>query len=86
MSGTQIAVQSLVVTSGLTSADVRVTSGLRSPDEDDEDAGSITRLRFVLFTSNFVNLPPRKPLRKQGMSRIPLSSIFYPKFLSDVKA
>ena len=79
MSGTQIAVQSLVVTSGL-------TSGLRSPDEDDEDAGSITRLRFVLFTSNFVHLPPRKPLRKQGMSRIPLSSIFYPKFLSDLKA
>jgi hypothetical protein len=44
----------LVVTSGLTSADVRLTSvdvrltsGLKSPDEADEAVGSITRLRFV---------------------------------------
>ncbi len=50
----------LVVTSDLTSPDVRLTSGLRSPDEVDEVAGSITRLRFVWFTSNFVDLPPLK--------------------------
>ncbi len=37
----------LVVTSGLTSTDVRLTSGLRSPDEVDEIVGSITHLRFV---------------------------------------
>jgi hypothetical protein len=38
----------LVVTSGLTSVDVRLTSVLRSPDETDEVEGSsITRLRFV---------------------------------------
>ena len=66
----------LVVTSVLTSAWRHLTSGLRSPDEPDEVTGSITRLRFVWFTSNFEHLPRRKPSRKQGMSRIPLSSIF----------
>ncbi len=35
------------VTSDPTSGDVRLTSGLRSPDENDEVEGSITRLRFV---------------------------------------
>jgi hypothetical protein len=37
----------LAVTSDLTSGDVRLISGLRSPDEVDETVGSITRLRFV---------------------------------------
>jgi hypothetical protein len=36
-----IALVALVVTSGLTSADVRLTSGLRSPDEDDEDTQNL---------------------------------------------
>ena len=38
---------SFVVTSFLTSPDVRLTSGLRSPDQADEAPGSITHLRFV---------------------------------------
>ena len=42
-----ILVYVLVVTSGLTSADVSPTSGLRSPDKTDEDEGSITCLRLV---------------------------------------
>ena len=46
----------LVVTSGLTSVEVSLTSDVRSPDEVDEASGSITRLRFVWFTSNFVHL------------------------------
>jgi hypothetical protein len=58
-----------VVTSGLTSAWRQLTSGLKSSDETDEASGSITRLWFVWFTSNFVHLPPHK-------SRIQLSSNF----------
>jgi hypothetical protein len=58
---------------------------LRSPDKVDEAEGSITHLRFVWFPSNFVCPPPHKPPQKQGMSHTSLSSIFYPKFLSDVK-
>ncbi len=56
----------------------QVTSDLRSSDEVDETAGSITHSRFVWFTSNFVHLPPHKPLvlRDKGMSRIQLSSNF----------
>ena len=65
----------------LTSADVRSQVTWRNW----RNCGSITRLRFVWFTSKFVHLPRRKPPWKQGMSRIPLSSFFYPKILSDVK-
>ena len=43
----------------------QLTSGLRSPDEADEAAGTITRLRFVWFSSNFVHLPPRKTLENR---------------------
>ncbi len=39
----------LVVTSALTSADVSLTSGSRSPDETDGDAGSGTHCIFVRF-------------------------------------
>ncbi len=41
--------------------------------------GSITRLRFVWFTSNYVHFPPHKPLENRvtkGMSRIQPSSNF----------
>ncbi len=62
----------LVVTSGLTSTWRQLTSDLRSPDEADEAAGSITRLRFVWFSSNFVHLPPRKPLENR-VCHAPLS-------------
>jgi hypothetical protein len=62
---TKTSLYCFVVTSGLTSADIRLTSGLRSTDEADEAAGSITRLRFVRFFSNFVHLPPRKPLENR---------------------
>jgi hypothetical protein len=37
----------LVVTSALTSADVSLTSGSRSPDETDGAAGSVTHSIFV---------------------------------------
>jgi hypothetical protein len=46
------------------------------------NCGKYNSLRFVWFTSNFVHLPPLKPPRKQGMSHISLSSIFYVKILS----
>ena len=49
---------SLVVTSVLTSADVSLTSGSRSPDETDGTVGSVTHSIFVRFTSNFVHLHP----------------------------
>ncbi len=49
----------------LTSGWRQLTSGLRSSDELDESVGSITRLRFVWFTSNFVHLPPHKPLENR---------------------
>jgi hypothetical protein len=54
----------LVVTSALTSADVSLTSGTRSPDETDGAAGSVTHSIFVRFTSNFVHLHPLPPLKK----------------------
>ncbi len=47
--GTGESYSGLVVTSGL-------TSDVRSPDEVDNAAGSMTRFRFVWFTSNFVHL------------------------------
>ncbi len=43
----------LVVTSALTSADVSLTSGTRSPDKIDGAAGSTTHSIFVRFTWNF---------------------------------
>ncbi len=43
----------LVVTSALTSTDVNLTSGSRSPDEADGAAGSVTHSIFVRFTSKF---------------------------------
>jgi hypothetical protein len=43
----------------------QLTSGLRSPTETDEAAGSITRWRFVWFSSNFVHLPRRETLEKR---------------------
>ncbi len=44
----------LVVTSGLTSTDVGLTSGLRSPDEVDESTGSITRVIIKNTMNNFL--------------------------------
>ncbi len=79
---------SLVVTSGLTSASSdwrQLTSVLRSSDETDETVGSITRLRFVRFTSNFVHLPPRKPLKNRVCHAFNFLEIFNPKILSDEK-
>jgi hypothetical protein len=61
--------QVLVVTSALTSADVSLTSGTRSPDETDGAAGSVTHSIFVRFTSNFVHLHPLPPLQERVMSR-----------------
>ncbi len=58
-------------------------SGLRSSDETDEDEGSITRLRFVWFTSNFVHLHPRKPLENRVCHAYNLLQNLYPKILSD---
>jgi hypothetical protein len=58
-------------------------SGLRSSDETDEVVGSITRVSFVSFTSNYVHLPPRKPLENRVC---PVSNFLqknYPKILSD---
>ncbi len=66
------------LTSGLTSA-------LRSSDEDDETAGSITRLRFVWFTWNFVHLPPHNPLENRVCHASNVLQIFFPKILSDEK-
>ncbi len=76
----------LVVTSDLTSAWRRLSSGLRSPDEADEAAGSITRLRFVWFSSNFVYRPPLKALEK-GVCHAPhFLQFLNPRILSDGKA
>ncbi len=73
----------LVVTSVLTSVWRQLKSGLRSSDEPDEDEGSITRLRFVWFTSNFVHLPPRKPLENRVCHASNFLQFFYPKILCD---
>ena len=75
----------LVVTSVLTSAWRQLTSGLRSPDEPDEVTGSITRLRFVWFSSNFVHLPPRQPLENRVCHAPHFLQFFYPRILSDGK-
>ncbi len=69
----------LVVTSALTSADVSLTSGSRSPDETDGAAGSVTHSIFVRFTSNFVHLHSLPRI----MSRFSLINFFLPKFLLD---
>ena len=69
----------LVVTSALTSADVSLTSGSRSPDETDGAAGSVTHSIFVRFTSNFVHLHSLPPLQERVMSRLSLINIFSPK-------
>ena len=53
----------LVVTSALTSADVNLTSGTKSPEETDGAVGSVTRSVFARFTSSFLHLhlsPPSK--------------------------
>ena len=73
----------LVVTSALTSADVSLTSGTRSPDETDGAAGSVTHSIFVRFTSNFVHLHPLSPLQERVMSRFSLLNFFLPKFQLD---
>ena len=73
----------LVVTSALTSADVSLTSGSRSPDETDGAAGSVTHSIFVRFTSNFVHLHSLPPLQERVMSRFSLINFFLPKFLLD---
>ena len=73
------AVRHLVVTSGLTSAWRQLMSGLRSSDEADETAGSITRLRLVWFTSNFVHLPPRNPFENRVCHASNFLQIFNPK-------
>ncbi len=70
--------RTLVVTSVLTSADVSLTSGRRSPDETDGVSGSVTHSIFVRFTSNFVHLHPYPPSRKGS-----LTNFFLPKFLTD---
>ena len=67
----------------LTSTDVSLTSGIRSPDETDGVAGSVTPSIFVGFTSNFVNLHPLPPLQERVMSRFSLINFFLPKFLLD---
>ena len=72
-----------IVTSALTSADVSLTSGSRSPDETDGAAGSVTHSIFVRFTSNFVHLHPLPPLEERVMSRFSLINFFLPKFLLD---
>jgi hypothetical protein len=61
-------------------SDVRLTSDLRSPDETDEAAGSITRLRFVGFTSNFVHIPPRKALENRACQASHFLQFFIQKF------
>jgi hypothetical protein len=73
----------LVVTSVLTSVDVRLTSGNRSPDETDGTTGSVTPSIFVRFTSNLVHLHPLPPLQERVMSRFSLINFFLPKFLLD---
>jgi hypothetical protein len=65
-------VTDLVVTSSLTSADVNLTSGSRSPDETDGAVGSVTHSIFVRFTSNFVHLHPLPPVQERVMSRFSL--------------
>ncbi len=72
------------VTSALTSADVSLTSGSRSPDETDGASGSVTHSIFVRFTSNFVHLHSFPPLQERVMSRFSLINFFLPKFLLDV--
>jgi hypothetical protein len=54
-------VRSLVVTSALTSADVNLTSGSRSPDETDGAEGSVTHSIFVRFTKK----PPKNGQHKK---------------------
>ncbi len=66
----------LVVTSALTSADVSLTSGSRSPDGTDGAAGSVTHSIFVRFTSNFVHLHSLPPLQGRIMSRFSLINFF----------
>jgi hypothetical protein len=73
----------LVVTSALTSADVSLTSGNRSPDETDGAAGSVTHSIFVRFTSNFVHLHSLPSLQERIMSRFSLINFCLPKFLLD---
>jgi hypothetical protein len=73
----------LVVTSALTSADVSLTSGSRSPDETDGAAGSVTHSIFVRFTSNFVHLHSLPALQGSIMSRFSLFNFFLPTFLLD---
>jgi hypothetical protein len=73
----------LVVTSALTSDDVSLTSGRRSPDETDGTAGSVTHSIFVRFTSNFVHLHSLPPLQGRIMSRFSLINFLLPKFLLD---
>jgi hypothetical protein len=75
---TDYTVLSLVVTSALTSADVSLTSGTRSPDETDGAAGSVTHSIFVRFTSIFVHLHPLPPLQERVMSRFSLINFFLP--------
>ena len=76
-------VTDLVVTSSLTSADISLTSGTRSPDETDGAAGSVTHSVFVRLTSNFVHLHPLSLLQELGMSRFSLIRYFPPKFQLD---
>jgi hypothetical protein len=75
---------SVCVTSDPTSGDVRLTSGLRWPDENDEVEDSITRLRFVWFSLNFVHLPPHKTLEIRVCHILHFLQPFYPKILSYV--
>ncbi len=70
----------LVVASALTSANVSLSSGTRSPDETDGAAGSVTHSVFVRLTSNFVHLHPLSLLQELGMSRFSLIRYFSPKF------
>ncbi len=74
----------LVVTSTLTSTDVSLTSGIRSPDETDGTVGSVTQSMLVRFTSNFVHLHSLPLLQERVMSQFSLINFFLPKFLLDV--
>ena len=64
----------------MTSADVRLTSDVRSPDE--KNAGSITHLIFVGFTWNFVYLP-RLLEMKAGVQGTPCHGSHFLFFLSE---
>ncbi len=67
----------LVVTSVLTSPDVNLTSGNRSPDETYGTSGSVTHSIFVRFTSNFVHLHPLPLPFKKGSCHGSHSLIFF---------